>query len=126
MRIPSPARHPRAARRDDLTFRLLRALDATPGLSQRDLAQAVGVSLGGAHGLLNGLIANRLVTLAAPEGAAPARLRFDYVLSPEGRAEMDRLAAPYLSRRVAERQALDAEISALEALGARGAGKAGD
>lgn len=117
MTAPHPERQPRAARRDDRVFRLLRALDATPGLSQRDLARALGVSLGAAHGLLNGLIAKGLVTLAAPDGPAPATLRFDYVLTPAGQTERDRLAAPYLARRIQEQKALEAEIAALAARG---------
>ena len=53
----------RTALSDDMRFRLLNALAANPGLSQRGLAQQIGVSLGGLNGLLNTLIETGLVKI---------------------------------------------------------------
>ncbi|MCB1331044.1 MAG: winged helix-turn-helix transcriptional regulator [Maritimibacter sp.] len=103
-----------AARRADLRFRLLRALETRPDLSQRGLAEAIGISLGAANALLNAQIAAGLVNIA-DAATDPARFRIGYVLTEDGRAEMRRLRAPYLARRRAERTVLDAEIAALEA-----------
>lgn len=103
----------RAARRADLRFRLLRAVETKPDLSQRGLAAAVGVSLGTTNALLNAQIEAGRVNIA-DAAADPARFRIGYGLTADGRAEMRRLRAPYLARRRAEREALDAEIAALE------------
>lgn len=104
----------RAARRADVRFRLLRALETTPDLSQRGLAETIGVSLGTANALLNGLIETGLVNIA-DAAAEPARFRISYVLTDDGRSEIRAQRVPYLARRRAERAALDAEIAALEA-----------
>ena len=102
------------ALREDVRFRLLRALAANPGLSQRGLAEDVGVSLGAVNGLLNGLIETGLVQIRNAE-AAPGRFRFAYVLTRKGKAAKARLAGGFLDRRRAEVQALTGEIAALEA-----------
>ena len=106
----------RDALRADLRFRLLRTLDTTPNLSQRGLAEAIGVSLGAANAVLNAMIEAGLVQIAGTT-AARSQFRISYAPSDAGRAEARRLRAPYLARRRAERAALDAEIAALEAEG---------
>ena len=102
------------ALREDVRFRLLWALEADPGLSQRDLAQRVGVSLGAVNGLVNGLIETGLVQIRNAE-QEPGRFRFAYVLTRKGKAAKTRQAGRFLERRRAELQALGREIEALEA-----------
>ena len=41
---------------DDIRFRVMRALEANPQLSQRDLAKALGISLGVVNYCLKGLV----------------------------------------------------------------------
>lgn len=41
---------------DDIRFRVMRALEANPQLSQRDLAKALGISLGVVNYCLRGLV----------------------------------------------------------------------
>ncbi|TMV10344.1 winged helix-turn-helix transcriptional regulator [Ruegeria sediminis] len=48
---------------DDVRFRILQLLEQNPEMSQRDLAQAVGVGVGGIHYVLNALIDEGLVKL---------------------------------------------------------------
>ena len=111
---PSTQSDRRRAHREDVRFRLLRALDADSDLSQRDLARETGVSLGAVNALLNGLIETGWVKIGSA-AATSARFRIAYVLTAAGRAEARRLAGRYLARRRAERAALSAEIAALEA-----------
>jgi len=112
------------ALREDVRFRLLRALDADPDLSQRGLARETGVSLGAVNALLNGLIEAGWVKIGSAE-AAPARFRIAYLPTEAGRAEAQRLAGRYLARRQAERAALSAEIATLEADDRSGANSRG-
>ena len=100
--------------REDARFRLLRALDGDPALSQRRLAQEIGVSLGAVNGLLNTLIETGMVKIRN-SAAAPGRFGFAYVLTGKGKAAKARLAGPFLARRRAEREALRREIEGLEA-----------
>lgn len=120
MMPPQPShRKSRTILDEDIRFRMLYVLDGTSGLSQRGLADKTGMSLGAVNALLNRLIENGLVNVASGD-PAPARFRITYGLSQAGRDEMRRLAGGYLVRRRADRKALSAEISALEAdFGAR-------
>lgn len=93
--------------RQDLRYRVLRLLEADPDMSQRALARALGISLGGVHGCLRGLVTEGLVSVG--KGGRP------YLLTRAGRMERRALAQGFLGRKRAEHAALGAEISALEA-----------
>ena len=109
-----PRKARQGARTDDMRFRLLNALAGNPGLSQRGLAEQIGVCLGGLNGLLNGLVETGLVKIENAE-TAPGRFRFAYRLTRKGKAAKTRLARPFLVRRRDELAALSGEIEALEA-----------
>ncbi|MEY3309746.1 MAG: hypothetical protein RLZZ413_3784, partial [Pseudomonadota bacterium] len=96
---------------EDTRFRVLRVLQANPEISQRDLAAAVGISLGGAHYALTALIETGLVKLGN-FGAAPDKRRYAYILTPQGVAEKASITRRFLARKVAEYEALRAEIEA--------------
>jgi EPS-associated MarR family transcriptional regulator len=98
---------------EDTRFRVLRVLQANPEISQRDLAAAVGISLGGAHYALTALIETGLVKLGN-FGAAPDKRRYAYILTPQGVAEKASITRRFLARKVAEYEALRAEIEALQ------------
>lgn len=49
--------------REDTKFRVLRLLQSNPKKSQRQIAEAEGISVRGVHYLLNALIENGLATL---------------------------------------------------------------
>ena len=116
---------PRKNPREDVRFRVLRLLDETPEISQRELAAAVGVSLGSTHYCLAALAEAGLVKLQNFT-AAPDKRRYAYILTPSGLAEKTVLAQRFLRRKRAEYQALRAEIEALqEELGGEGPGSTG-
>lgn len=106
-----PAR--RSELREDVHFRILRLLDANPEMSQRELADAVGISLGRTHYLLAGLVDKGLVKLGHFASAEDKR-RYSYMLTREGIAKKLEITRRYLDRRRAEFEALKAEIAALE------------
>ncbi|WP_349581314.1 MarR family EPS-associated transcriptional regulator [Sulfitobacter sp. NFXS29] len=108
---------------DDIRFRVMRALEANPQLSQRDLAKALGISLGVVNYCLRGLVEKGQVKVSNFR-ASGNKLRYAYVLTPRGVLERARLAKNFLQRRMAEHEALRAEIAALqEELGAENAGQ---
>lgn len=53
---------------EDTHFRVLRLLQENPEMSQRELAEAVGVSVGGMHYVLNALIEKGLAKLGKFHG----------------------------------------------------------
>ena len=102
--------HPADITDDDQTFRLLRQLELAPDASQRATAEAIGVSLGSLNAQLRaaaeaGLI--RVTDRAGPD----RRQRFAYELTPRGAARKSHLADRFLARKLAEYDALHAELT---------------
>ena len=97
---------------EDTHFRILRLLKENPEMSQRELAEAVGVSVGGIHYVLNALIDKGLVKLGNFTAAEDKR-RYAYVLTPKGIAQMAALTRAFLVRKMEEYEALKVEIDAL-------------
>lgn len=98
--------------KEDTHFRVLRFLQENPELSQRELAEAVGVSVGGIHYVLNALIDKGLVKLGNFTAAEDKR-RYAYVLTPKGIARKAALTRAFLVRKIEEYEALREEIEAL-------------
>jgi len=97
---------------EDVHFRVLRLLQENPEMSQRDIAAAVGISVGGVHYCLNALIDKGLVKLGN-FSAAPDKRRYAYILTPKGLSEKAALTSRFLKRKMEEYAALKAEIDAL-------------
>lgn len=93
-------------------LRVLRILDEDPGVSQRQLAGRLGVSLGKTNYLLRGLLAKGHVK-AGNFLRAEDKLRYAYLLTPEGIAAKLQLTRAYLARREVEYLAIKAEIAAM-------------
>lgn len=103
----------RAKLQADTHFRVLRLLQENPEMSQRELAEAVGVSVGGIHYVLNALIDKGLVKLGKFTVAEDKR-RYAYVLTPKGFARKAALTRAFLVRKIEEYEALREEIAALK------------
>lgn len=95
--------------REDVHFRILRLLQDNPEMSQRDLAKAVGVSTGGMNYVLNALVEKGLLKLGNFTAAVDKR-RYAYLLTPKGIAAKAALTRKFLIRKMAEYDALKAEI----------------
>lgn len=95
--------------REDVQFRILRLLEDTPEISQRELAKAVGVSTGGVHYVLNAFLEKGMIKLGNFTAAEDKR-RYAYVLTPKGISEKARLTSKFLARKIAEYEALKLEI----------------
>ncbi|MGR3592227.1 MAG: MarR family EPS-associated transcriptional regulator [Limimaricola soesokkakensis] len=98
---------------DDTRFRLLRLLEADPALSQRQIAAALGLSLGRVNYLLRALIEKGQVK-AGNFRVSRNKLAYAYLLTPGGLEEKARLTSGFLKRKLAEHEALQAEIEALQ------------
>lgn len=82
-------------------------------MSQRELADAVGISAGSVHYLLNGLVERGLVKLGNFTASDDKR-RYAYVLTPKGLAEKAAITGRFLARKLEEYEALKREIADLE------------
>ncbi len=91
---------------------ILKLLQAKPQMSQRDLAQAMGVSLGKANYCLNALMDKGLVKLQNFRNN-PDKRQYAYLLTPAGIEERTRITLAFLRRKVVEYEALEREIEQL-------------
>ena len=91
---------------------LLKLLQDQPQMSQRDLAQAMGVSLGKANYCLNALMEKGLVKLERFR-ANPDKRQYAYLLTPEGLKEKTRITLEFLKYKLTEYEALEKEIQQL-------------
>lgn len=98
---------------EDVRYRVLRLLQDDPHLSQRQLAAKLGVSVGGIHYCLNALMEKGLIKMANFSASKDKR-RYAYISTPKGIAEKTALTGRFLKRKMAEYEALKAEIEALK------------
>ena len=97
---------------DSQRLELLKQLHAEPQMSQRDLAKAMGISLGKANYCLKALIVKGQVKLERFR-ANPDKRHYAYLLTPAGLKEKTRITLAFLRRKVAEYEALEREIEQL-------------
>lgn len=100
--------------RDEAYLRILRVLEEHPEASQRDLAERLGMSLGGVNYCLKALMERGLVKLENFQNSRH-KFKYVYVLTPAGLAQRVALTGRFLKRKMAEYKALEAEIEQLKA-----------
>jgi EPS-associated MarR family transcriptional regulator len=97
----------------DVHFRVLHLLEEEPRLTQRELAQKLGISLGGVNYCLKALIDIGHIK-AGNFNKNPNKSLYLYILTPQGIAEKARLTSGFLKRKMAEYNALKVEIDTIQ------------
>ena len=97
---------------EDTYFRVMRILQQNPDLTQRELAERLGVSVGGLNYCLKALIDKGLVKVQS-FSQSKNKFGYIYILTPKGIAEKASLTGRFLRRKMAEYEALKVEIEAL-------------
>lgn len=92
---------------------VLRALHRDPTLSQRELAQELGISLGKTNYCLKALVASGWVK-AKNFTNSKNKVAYRYLLTPQGIDQKTKLAARFLARKRDEYEALKREIEQLD------------
>ena len=106
---------------EEARFKILRLLHENPELTQRELGERVGLSLGAVNYSLRALIERGLVK-AGNFSRNPNKLGYAYVLTPAGIMEKTLLTGRFLKRKVEEYEVLKLEIEVLSqetAIGSR-------
>jgi EPS-associated MarR family transcriptional regulator len=98
---------------DETHLRALRLLEANPELSQRELAEALGVSLGKANYCLKALLERGLIKVRNFRNSRN-KAAYAYYLTPEGMRRKAGLTAGFLKRKIDEYEALKREIELLK------------
>jgi EPS-associated MarR family transcriptional regulator len=95
-------------------FRIMRMLQETPDLTQRELAEKLGISVGGLNYCLKALIDKGLVKMQNFQNSKN-KFKYVYLLTPTGVAEKLALTSQFLNRKIQEYEALKSEIYTLQA-----------
>lgn len=106
------SRHAKA--QEDTYFRIMRLVDEQPDISQRELAEKVGISLGALNYCLKALMDKGFVKLENFQNSKH-KFKYAYILTPSGIAEKMSITGRFLKRKLQEYDALKMEIEALKA-----------
>ena len=97
---------------DEAHYRLLRLIEAKPSLTQRELAQEMGVSLGKVNYCVNALIEKGWIK-ARNFRNSNNKLAYAYLLTPRGIEQKAVITVHFLRRKMAEYESLKKEIARL-------------
>lgn len=100
-------------KQDENHLKVLRLLVANPHLTQRGLADALGVSLGKSNYCLQALLGKGFIKMQS-FNKSPNKLAYAYLLTPSGMAEKAGLTVRFLARKMDEFDSLTLEIEALK------------
>jgi EPS-associated MarR family transcriptional regulator len=104
----------RSQQQEDTYFRVLRMLQANPDMTQREIANELGISSSGLNYCLNALINKGLVKVQS-FSQSKNKFGYIYVLTPQGIAQKAVLTSRFLQRKLTEYEALQTEIASLQA-----------
>ena len=97
---------------ESLRYQLLTLLEANPDITQRQLAEELGISLGKANYCLRALMDKGWVKVRKFK-ENPNKKAYAYLLTPKGIEEKARVGIRFLKRKIQEYDALVREIEEL-------------
>lgn len=97
---------------DEARYRLLKLLEQNPELSQRDVASALGISLGKANYCVRALVDRGWIKIVN-FGRSGNKSAYFYKLTAKGISEKARAAHRFLDRKLEEYERVTVEIEAL-------------
>jgi EPS-associated MarR family transcriptional regulator len=93
-------------------YLVLKMIEANPQISQRELASALGVSLGKANYCLRALVEKGWVK-ARNFKNAKNKVAYSYIMTPRGIEEKSKITVSFLATKISEYEALKEEIDDL-------------
>ncbi len=97
---------------EDTYFRVMRILQEKPDITQRELAERLGVSVGGLNYCLKALMDKGWVKMQNFQNSKN-KFKYVYLLTPQGISEKVALTSCFLERKMQEYETLKAEIDSL-------------
>jgi EPS-associated MarR family transcriptional regulator len=98
--------------KDERNLMAMRLLEANPKMTQRELAEALGVSLGAANYCLKALVEKGWIKLENFQ-KNPNKLGYLYLMTPKGVTAKARLTSQFLQSKLAEYERLKKQIASL-------------
>lgn len=105
-------------------YKLLKLIEANAEMQQRDMAKAMGISLGKVNYCVQALVQKGLVKMGNFR-RNDNKLVYSYLLTPSGIEAKARLTLSFLKQRITEFEAIRAEIEELSRDASRNQGKDG-
>ena len=99
--------------KDEITYKLLKIIEAEPHLSQREIAQKMSVSLGKTNYCLKALIDKGFIKLQNFY-KNKKKSRYIYFLTPIGIEEKTKVTYRFLQRKMEEYESIKLEIESLK------------
>lgn len=97
----------------EIKYRLIKILDSNPNLTQRQMAEEMGVSLGKFNYCLNELIKSGIVKIERFK-TSDSKAAYLYLLTPKGMTEKVQITSSFLKRKLDEYEKIKHEIKELE------------
>jgi len=97
---------------EDIALQVLRILKENPRISQRELAKALGISLGKVNYCVRALIEKGWVKTKNFR-TSKNKLAYAYLLTPEGLKQKKLITISFLNRKIKEFEAIKLEIARL-------------
>ena len=98
---------------DEYRYKILKLVEANPEISQRELAEQLGISLGKANFCLKALIEVGMLK-ASNFKNSKNKLGYMYLLTPKGIEEKAKVTVRFLKKKLTEFEALQNEINELK------------
>jgi len=98
---------------EDTHFRIMRILQDNPDLTQRELEDQMGMSVGGLNYCFKAPMDKGFVKMGNFQ-KSKNKFKYVYLLTPQGIAEKVALTSRFLQRKMAEYEALKLEIEMLQ------------
>lgn len=98
---------------EEAYFQIIRLMESNPQITQRELADKLGVSLGKVNYCVNALVAKSWIKLQNFSNN-PKKIGYYYLLTPVGIKEKTVLTAKFLNRKIQEYESLKSEIEVLK------------
>lgn len=99
--------------KEEAYFRVLRAVELNPDITQPLLAKQLGISMGKANYLINALVEKGLIRIGNFRRQGDKLNKIAYLLTPEGLKNRIELTRNYIARKETEYDALKVEIDSL-------------
>ena len=98
---------------DEYRYRILKRLEAGPEVSQRELANELGISLGKVNFCLKALVEKGLLKVGNFRGSENKKA-YLYLLTPQGIEEKTRVTLRFLKYKMTEYETLKREVEELQ------------
>jgi len=99
--------------KEEAYFRVLRAVELNPDITQPLLAKQLGISMGKANYLINALVDKGLIKIGNFRRQGDKLNKIAYLLTPEGLKNRMELTRNYIARKETEYEALKGELESL-------------